>query len=75
MKRKDLDQLKEKDTKALVDKLSELAVSLTTARLERTMQTVKNTGLTKQIRKDMAQIKTILHEKKLLEEISQWKHL
>lgn len=71
MKRKDLDQLKEKDTKALVDKLGELAVALTTARLERTAQTVKNTRLSKQIRKDMAQIKTILHEKKLLEEISQ----
>jgi ribosomal protein L29 len=70
MKRKDLDQLKEKDTKALADKLQELANSLTLARLEREMQTVKNTNITKHIRKDIAQIKTILHEKKLLEEIS-----
>lgn len=71
MKRKDFDKLKEQDTKALADKLGELASALTTARLERTMQTVKNTGLSKQIRKEMAQIKTILHEKQLLEEISQ----
>lgn len=71
MKRKDLDLLKEKDTKALADKLHELANSLTLARLEREVQTVKNTNMTKQIRKEIAQIKTILHEKKLLEEISQ----
>ncbi len=71
MKRKDFDQLKEKDTRALLDKLSELAAQLSKARLERTAQTVKNTALTKQIRKDIAQMKTLLHEKKLLEEISQ----
>lgn len=70
MKRKDLDQMKEKDTKALADKLRELAEALTKARLEIAMQTVKNTQTTKHIRKDIAQIKTILHEKKMIEEIS-----
>jgi len=70
MKRSDLNQLKETDTQSLQDRVSELSNELTKARLERTMNTVKNTNITKNTRKEIARIKTILHEKKLLEEAS-----
>lgn len=69
MKRKDLQDLKTKDIKDLKSKIADLAKQKTNNLLELKMGKVKNVHAVKKIKKDIAQLKTIISLKILKEKI------
>lgn len=67
MKKKNLEELKNKSIKQLKDIISDLEKEIMTAKIERSQSKIKNVHAVNRKRRDIAQIKTIKQAKVFLE--------
>ncbi len=66
MKKKDLTSLKAKSKDELQKQVTELRLSLIKAELDLSARRLKNTNLPKTIKKNLAQVLTLIQEKELV---------
>ena len=64
MKKQELKNYREKTTGEIEAQISELSMKLTSAYLTHAARKLENTAMIKNFRRDLAQLKTILAEKK-----------
>lgn len=67
MKRNDIKALHDKDLKELNEQLRTLLLDLAKARLEKKAAKLANVSLVRQLSDDVARVKTVIHEKEILE--------